>query len=114
MCRVCFLSLYHISHKMYYAMRAKFNSGVVAPGNVKTKHNHREPYILALTWLKNYGDLHSDKMPNQEIYELPFSYSKTMVYEKYREDSTKPIGEKTFLKLWTDHFKHLTIKEVSQ
>ncbi len=107
------MSLYFLSKEAFYYARDSHLRGAVSAGITLKHRSSAEATLRAINWLKEYADFHADMMPHKDYFELPFSTTKEMVWQKYAQaNPSNHIADSTFQRMWNGYFPHLAIKTV--
>ena len=86
-CRKCFCGFYGI-HKnmyMYYKCRQLYILGAASTGYGRRKVKG-DVYEIAYTWFAEYARCYGDQMPDENEILLPFSSSKTSIFEHFEAE----------------------------
>lgn len=89
-CTKAFLAATGISKSRYYEIRKLFLLGHLYVERMVSGRFHIGTE-LAAQWLRLYANENGDKLPNQEKILLPSSMTRSMVYERYREEYSDSV-----------------------
>ena len=89
-CTKAFLAATGISKSRYYEIRKLFLLGHLRVERMVLGRFHIGTE-LAVQWLRLYANENGDKLPNQEKILLPSSMTRSMVYERYKEEYSDSV-----------------------